>query len=63
LVQILGKEYTGRVNVRIYKAGKDFDYIKKYGAVTKSILVINEKKVVKQLSKSAVRAAFEEALK
>ena len=35
LVQVLEKEYEGRVHVKIYRAGKDFDYIPKYGAVTK----------------------------
>ena len=44
LVQVLEKEYEGKVHVKIYRAGKDFDYIPKYGAVTKSMLVINEKK-------------------
>ena len=63
MVQVLEKEYEGRVNVAIYRAGKDFDYIKKYGAVTKSMLGINEKKAVTKLTKPAVRAAFEEALK
>ena len=51
------------MNVAIYRAGTDFDYIKKYGAVTKSMLVINERKAVTKLTKPAVRAAFEEALK
>lgn len=37
------KEYEGKVHVKVYKAGKDFDYIPKYGAVTKSMVVINEK--------------------
>ena len=63
MVQVLEKEYEGRVNVAIYRAGKDFDYIKKYGAVTKSMLVINERKAVTKLTKPAVREAFEEALK
>ena len=44
MVQVLEKEYEGKVHVKIYRAGKDFDYIPKYGAVTKSMLVINEKK-------------------
>ena len=56
-------EYEGRVNVKIYRAGKDFDYIKKYGATTKSMLIINEKKAITKLTKPAVRQAFEEALK
>lgn len=46
----------------VYRTGKDFDYIKKYGAVTKSMLVINESKAVKKLSRESITAAFEEAL-
>lgn len=63
LVQVLNTEYAGQVHVKIYKAGQDFDYISKYGAVTKSMLVINEKKAVTKLTKPAVRKAFEEAVK
>lgn len=62
-MKVLEQEYAGRVNVAIYKAGKDFDYIKKYGTVTKSMVVINEKKAVTKLTKPAIRQAFEEALK
>lgn len=46
----------------MYRAGKDFGYIKKYGATTKSMVVINEKKAVKKLSKESIQAAFEEAI-
>lgn len=63
MVQVLEKEYEGKVHVKIYRAGEDFDYIPKYGAVTKSMLVINEKKAVTKLTKPAVRDAFKEALK
>ena len=63
MVQVLRQEYEGKVHVKIYRAGKDFDYIPKYGAVTKSMLVINEKKAVTKLTKPAVREAFREALK
>lgn len=63
MVQVLEKEYEGKVHVKIYRAGKDFDYIPKYGAVAKSMLVINEKKAVTKLTKPAVRDAFKEALK
>lgn len=50
------------LEVVIYKTGKDFDYIKKYGAVTKSMLVINESKAIKKLSRESITAAFEEAI-
>lgn len=59
----MAKQYAGRVNVAIYRAGREFDYIKKYGAVTKSMIVINEKKAVTKLNKKTVREAFEEALR
>ena len=51
------------MNVKIYRAGEDFDYIPKYGAVSRSMLIINEKKAVTKLTKPAVRKSFEEALK
>ena len=63
MVQALAKDYAGKVNVKIYRAGEDFDYIPKYGAISRSMLVINEKKAVTKLTKPAVRKAFEEALK
>lgn len=63
MVQVLGQEYEGKIHVKIYKAGEDFDYIPKYGAVTKSMIVINERKAVTKLTKPAVREAFKEALK
>lgn len=49
--------------MKIYRTGEDFDYIPKYGAVSRSMLIINEKKAVTKLTKPAVRKAFEEALK
>lgn len=55
-------QYGGRVEVKIYKVGEDFEYIKKYGSTTKSMLIINESKAITKLSKEAIRKAFEEAL-
>ena len=63
MVQSLAVEYQGRVEVKIYKSGVDTEYVAKYGAVSKSMLIINEAKAVSKLSKSAVRNACEEALK
>jgi len=62
LVEELEHQYAGKVHVKVYHAGKDFDYISKYGNVSKSMLVINEKKAVTNLTKPAVRKAFEEAV-
>lgn len=62
-VKSLGEQYQGKVAVKIYKAGEDFEYIKKYGAVSKSMLVINQSKAVTKLNKENIRKAFEEALR
>ena len=58
MVKSLAKEYEGQVEVVVYRSG-----VAKYGAVSSSLLVVNESKAVAKLSKSAVRKAFEEALK
>lgn len=63
MVQSLAEEYQGQVDVKVYHSGVDTEYIPKYGPVAKSMLIINESKAVSKLSKSAVRDAFEEALK
>ena len=63
MVQSLAEEYQGKLEVVIYRSGVDTDYVAKYGAVSSSMLVINESKAVTKLSKSSVRKAFEEALK
>lgn len=46
--------------MKVYKAGKDFDYIKKYGMLTKSVLVLNENKVIDKVNKTTIVQAFEE---
>lgn len=62
LVKGLAKEYEGRVEVKIYLLGKDFDYIRKYGATLKSLIIINEKKKFYSLSKQTIEESFKEAL-
>lgn len=48
--------------MKIYRVGKDFDYIRKYGMVSRSIVIINEKKKIEKLSKEAIAKAIEEAV-
>ena len=56
------KKYNGKVELKVYRAGKDFEYIKKYGMVMKSMIVINEKKKIQNLSEGAIIKAIEEAV-
>ena len=59
-VKELAKDYPN-VETKIYVAGEDFDYIPKYGAVSSTILVINEKEKITDISKTTIRSAFEKA--
>lgn len=56
----LAKDYP-EVEVKVYEAGGDMDYIPKYGVLTSSLLVINESTAVTDISKASIRAAFETA--
>ena len=50
------------ITAKIYKAGKDFGYLKKYGAVMKSTLIINEVKKYQTLSEEIIKKAIDEAV-
>lgn len=56
------KKYNGNVDLKIYRVGKDFEYIKKYGMVMKSMIVINEKKKIQNLSERVIAKAIEAAV-
>ncbi|HHW41638.1 MAG TPA: thioredoxin family protein [Syntrophomonadaceae bacterium] len=60
------KEVAGRfkddVDVRIYHAGKDFDYLRQYGPVSKGTLIINGTKKFDNLSREIIEKAIEEAV-
>lgn len=58
LVKALGEEYSDKINIKIYKAGKDFEYIRKYGMVSKSMIVINEKEKISTLDEKSIRNIF-----
>lgn len=56
----LAKEYPD-IEVRVYEAGADAEYIPKYGMLSSSLLVINESIAVTDISKGTIRKAFETA--
>lgn len=56
----LAKDYPD-IEVRVYSAGVDVDYIPKYGMLSSSLLVINETIAVTEINKSTIRKAFETA--
>lgn len=62
MVQELAKKYEDLVDVKVYKAGKDFDYIRKYGLMSKSVLIIDESQVVENLNKKVIELAFSQLM-
>lgn len=56
-------KYGNDVEVKIYYAGKDFDYVRRYGMITKGTMIINEKKKYETLSRDIIEKAIENAVK
>lgn len=62
-VKQMGEKYSDYIDVELYKAGKDFSYIKKYGMIMKGTLIINESKKYDSLSKSKIEEIILNAIK
>lgn len=62
LVREMGEKHKDFMDIKIYQAGKDFSYIKKYGMITKGTLIINQKKKYDRLSKDIIERVILEAL-
>lgn len=60
LVEELGKKYNDKLDIKIYKAGKDFEYIKKYGMFNKSVLIVNETRIIDDINKTSIEQIFKE---
>lgn len=56
-------KYGDQVAVKVYYTGKDFDYIKKYGMVTRGTMIINGKKKIDNLSKDIIEKTIDEAVR
>ncbi len=55
-------KYDDKVEVKIYYAGKDFDYIKKYGVIFRGTMIINGKKKIDRLSKDIIEKEIQNAV-
>jgi len=60
-IQAAASRYGDRVEVRIYHAGRDFDYLKTYGPVTRGTMIVNGRKRFDTLSKEIIEKAISEA--
>lgn len=61
-IKNIAAEFGDAVDVSIYYAGKDFDYLKKYGMINKGTMLVNGKRKYENLSKDIVEQAIREAV-
>ena len=62
IIRSAASRHGDDVEVKIYYAGKDFDYLKKYGPVTRGTMIINGKKRFDTLSKDMIEKAIADAV-
>ena len=58
----LYNQYRDKMELKIYYAGKDFDYIQKYGIIDRGTLIINEKDRYEILSKKLIEKEIKTAI-
>ncbi len=61
-VRSAASQFGDAVEVKFYQAGKDIDYLRKYGPVSKGTLIINGRKKYDNLSNDLIRRAIFEAV-
>lgn len=61
-IRKIAGQYGDDVDVSIYYAGKDFDYLKKYGMISKGTMIVNGAKKYETLSKDIIKQAINEAM-
>lgn len=61
-IKNIAAKYGDAVDVSLYYAGKDFDYLKKYGMISKGTMIINGTRKYETLSKDIIEKAIGEAM-
>ncbi|MEN6326710.1 MAG: thioredoxin-like (seleno)protein SaoT [Syntrophomonas sp.] len=62
MIRQVASKLDDAVEVKIYEVGKDIDYIKKYGMITKGTMIINEKKRYEYLDRGVIEKAIRDAV-
>lgn len=62
LVQSSVQRYEDKIELKIYRTGKDMDYIRKYGMIYVGTMIINEKIFIKNLNKKSIDKAIDDAI-
>ena len=64
LLKELAAKYPAQIDLHLYSAGKDMDYLPKYGMVTRGTLIINEHEKYEEgfFNKKIITEAVEKAI-
>ena len=62
LVQSSVERYGDKIELKMYRTGKDMDYIKKYGMIYVGTMIVNEKIFIKNLNKKSIDKAIDDAI-
>jgi hypothetical protein len=57
-VEEIAGRHPGLFDVRVYRAGTDFDYLKKYGMISKGTLIIDGSVRIDTLSRRVIEDAM-----
>lgn len=58
----LAAKHSEQIDLKIYYMGKDFDYLPKYGPISRGTLIINEKERFDELNRRVIEGAVKVAL-
>ena len=61
-IKNIAARFGDDVDVSIYYAGKDFDYLKKYGMISKGTMIVNGTTRYETLSKEIIEKAISQAV-
>ena len=62
LLKDIAKRFPEKIDLKIYYAGKDFDYLPKYGNITRGTLVINGKDRYEDLNRRNIEKIIAETI-
>jgi len=62
ILRDIKKRFPERVDLKIYYAGKDFDYLPKYGQILRGTMILNEKDRYEVLSRRQIEETVSKAL-
>lgn len=62
-MQSSAARYGDKIELKMYRTGRDMDYIKKYGMIYVGTMIVNGEVFIKNPNKKSIDQAIDEAIK